>query len=105
MTITRIQQTKRGRYSVTVDGEFWCALHGDAYYQSGLREGQEVTPRQLEEIRLQSDTRLAVEKAARHPLPRRQHQPAALRQAAPVGGRAGRRRGGGADAGAGVPGR
>ena len=65
MTITRIQQTKRGRYSVTVDGEFWCALHGDTYYQSGLREGQEVTPRQLEEIRLQSDTRLAVEKAAR----------------------------------------
>ena len=65
MRITSVRETKRGRFAVDVDGEFWCALHPDALWQGGLKEGMETDPKFLEEIRMASETRFAVEKAAR----------------------------------------
>ena len=65
MRITSVRETKRGRFAVDVDGEFWCALHPDALWQGGLKEGMETDPKSLEEIRMASETRFAVEKAAR----------------------------------------
>ena len=65
MRITAVRETKKGRFAVEVDGEFWCALHPDALWQGGIKEGMEADPQALEEIRMASETRVAVEKAAR----------------------------------------
>lgn len=65
MQVTTIQRTRRGRYSIFLDGEFYCALHRDVYAVSGLREESRVSPETIEELRLQSEQRITQERALR----------------------------------------
>lgn len=65
MLITGIEKTKRGRYSIFIDGSFLFSLHGDVLYASHLKEGCEVTPEKLEELRYDSDYIITKERALR----------------------------------------
>lgn len=65
MLVTRIERTKRGRFSVYIDGEFFCALHPDVFALSGLGAGSEVDPGRMEEWRGESEERIARERALR----------------------------------------
>lgn len=63
MEITDIRMTKRGRFSIYVEGEFACVLHPDTYAVSGVAVGDTLTPHQLERLKGESTGRLAREKA------------------------------------------
>lgn len=63
MEITDIRITKRGRYSIYVEGEFACVLHPDIYAVSGLSVGDTLTPHLLEQLKGESTGKLAREKA------------------------------------------
>jgi len=61
--ITDIRMTKRGRFSIYVEGEFACVLQPDTYAVSGVAVGDTLTPHQLERLKGESTGRLAREKA------------------------------------------
>ncbi len=61
--ITEIRQTKRGRISVYVDGEFAGTLHQEVYALSPLEKGMEVEPEDLEAYFAQSREKDAKERA------------------------------------------
>lgn len=63
MRVTEITKTKRGRYSLHVDGEFLFSIHSDSYLRTGLSVGQELTIQQLEELR-QRDQLLSAKSSA-----------------------------------------
>jgi len=63
--ITEIRRTKRGRYSVYVDGEFACVLHEEVYAASGLCGAGEVSPEVLAGLERESLHKLAKERALR----------------------------------------
>lgn len=63
MLVTAIRQTKRGRISVYVDDEFYCVLHIDVFALSDLVTGKPVEQERLEELRMQSEERIARERA------------------------------------------
>ncbi len=63
MILTDIQMTKRGRYSLFVDGEFLFSVHPEVFIACGIVAGQVVTVEQLEGIRLESEGRTAKEQA------------------------------------------
>lgn len=64
MTITQLQETKKGRFSVFADGEFLFSVHKDTFLTRGeLAVGRQVTVEVLEEIRLADEELSCKEKA------------------------------------------
>ena len=63
MIITQIQQTKRGRISVYVDGEFVFAVEQLAWQQCSLHQNDEVTEQQLTSL-LESSNKLEAKRRA-----------------------------------------
>ena len=56
MTITQLQETKKGRFSVFADGEFLFSVHKDTFLlRPELAVGRQVTVETLEEIRLEDE--------------------------------------------------
>lgn len=63
MLVTGIEQTKRGRFSIYLDGEFYCALHVDAFASSSLSVGAEVSPGVMADIHRRSEQRITRDRA------------------------------------------
>lgn len=63
MEITEIRKTKRGRFSLYIDGEFACVLHPEVYALSGLSVGGSIKEPELEQLRARSAEKRAREKA------------------------------------------
>ena len=64
MTITQLQETKKGRFSVFADGEFLFSVHKDTFLlRPELAVGRQVTVETLEEIRLEDEALSCKEKA------------------------------------------
>jgi regulatory protein len=53
MLITKLERQKKNhkRYNLYLDGEFFCGLYDDTLLKYGLASGDEVTEKQIEEIR------------------------------------------------------
>ena len=62
-TITQIKETKKGCLALFLDGEFAFSLDEDTFAAAALHEEDEVEAWRLEELRKQSDTRKALDKA------------------------------------------
>lgn len=65
MQVTTIQCTKRGRYSIYLDGEFACVLHADVFATSRLQTGVMVSPGEMAELQYASEQKLTRERAMR----------------------------------------
>jgi len=65
MLITNVEQTKRGRYSIYCDGEFYCALHADVFTASRIIIGSSITPGELQELRSKSELKITTDRALR----------------------------------------
>lgn len=64
MTITQLQETKKGRFSVFADGNFLFSVHRDTFLTcQELAVGRQVTAEALEEIRLADEELSCKEKA------------------------------------------
>ena len=63
MLLSDVRITKKGRYSLYVDGEFLFSAHPEVFLRSGLAAGQQVDIRRLEELRLASEERTAKDRA------------------------------------------
>lgn len=61
--LTQIKETKKGRLALFLDGEFAFSMDGAAFADAALHEGDELEPWRVEELRKQSDTRRALDKA------------------------------------------
>lgn len=61
--ITRVAQTKRGRFSLYTEEGFLFSVHPEVFALSGLGQGAEVSIQALEELRRQSELKTAKEKA------------------------------------------
>ncbi len=61
--ITAVKETKRGRLALFVDGEFAFSLDPETFADADLHEEDEIESFRLEELRCQSDTRKAVDRA------------------------------------------
>ena len=65
MLVTAIERTKKGRFSIFCDGDFCCALHADVFAAAPIIVGAEIAPEELEELRVQSETRITKDRALR----------------------------------------
>lgn len=65
MRITDIQRTKRGRYSVFIDDDFYGVLHVDVYMGGQARIGSLISEEALDELIHQSQILIAKERALR----------------------------------------
>ena len=63
MQITNIDKTKRGRYSVFVDGEFMLSVDDETAAEFHLKIGRQTSEDEMNEILKQSNRRKAKEKA------------------------------------------
>lgn len=64
MTITRLAETKKGRFAVFADGEFLFSVHKDIFLsRKELELGRQVPVETLEEIRLEDEAYSCKEKA------------------------------------------
>lgn len=61
--ITAVKETKRGRLALFVDGEFAFSLDPETFADADLHEEDEIESFRLEELRRQSDTCKAVDRA------------------------------------------
>lgn len=61
--LTQIKETKKGRLALFLDGEFAFSLDEDTFASANLHEGDELEDWQVEDLRKQSDTRRALDKA------------------------------------------
>ena len=61
--LTQIKETKKGRLALFLDGEFVFSLDEDTFARANLHEGDDLESWQVEELRKQSDTRRALDKA------------------------------------------
>ena len=61
--LTQIKETKKGRLALFLDGEFAFSLDEDTFASAHLHEGDELEDWQGEDLRKQSDTRRALDKA------------------------------------------
>ena len=61
--LTQIKETKRGRLALFLDGEFAFSLDEETFARAALHEGDELEPWRVEDLRKQSDTRRALDKA------------------------------------------
>ena len=79
--ITRVSQTKKGRFALFCgpQEEFLFSVDAETFFAEGLKEGQTLTGGQLEQLRQKSDLRRAKDKALRY-LAARQHASGELYQ-------------------------
>lgn len=63
LRLTQIKETKKGRLALFLDGEFAFSLDEDTFAAAHLHEDDELEPWQVEQLRKQSDTRRALDKA------------------------------------------
>ena len=61
--LTRITETKRGRYALFLDDAFAFSLDEDTFAAAGLHAGDELTEPAVAELRRKSDARRALDKA------------------------------------------
>ena len=61
--LTRITETKRGRYALFLDDAFAFSLDEDTFAAAGLHAGDELTEPAVAEMRRKSDARRALDKA------------------------------------------
>lgn len=61
--ITAVERTRRGRFSIFADGEFLFSVDAETLAKSGLAEGDEVSEAEIADLRENSDTRRAKDKA------------------------------------------
>lgn len=61
--ITDLQKTKKGRYSVFVDDQFYYSIDGETLLKSEIRVGKELTYDYLAQVQQESDLYKAREKA------------------------------------------
>ncbi|WP_303925344.1 regulatory protein RecX [Subdoligranulum variabile] len=61
--MTQIKETKKGRLALFLDGEFVFSLDEETFAQANLHEGDDLESWQVEDLRKQSDTRRALDKA------------------------------------------
>ena len=61
--LTQIKETKKGRLALFLDGEFAFSLDADTFARAALHEGDDLEPWQAEDLRKQSETRRALDKA------------------------------------------
>lgn len=55
MTVTEITKTKKGRYSLFMDGEFVFSVHRDSFFKTKLNVGNTLTVEELEQLRLEDE--------------------------------------------------
>jgi regulatory protein len=60
--ITDVRE-RRGKAKVFVDGEFWAELDAAVAIESGLREGAEFSPEELERVRIAGEKPVAMGRA------------------------------------------
>ncbi|MEG2295443.1 MAG: RecX family transcriptional regulator [Oscillospiraceae bacterium] len=63
MKITDISKTKQGRYALFIDDEFLFSIHIDSLVMHNIKVDDEISMEKLEEIKEESDFKLAKEKA------------------------------------------
>lgn len=63
LRLTQIKETKKGRLALFLDGEFAFSLDEDTFAAAHLHEDDELESWQVEQLRKQSDTRRALDKA------------------------------------------
>lgn len=61
--LTQIKETKKGRMALFLDGEFVFSLDEETFARAHLHEGDTLESWQVEDLRKQSDTRRALDKA------------------------------------------
>ena len=61
--LTQIKETKKGRMALFLDGAFAFSLDEDTFAKAALHEGENLDTARVEELRKQSDTRRALDKA------------------------------------------
>ena len=61
--LTQIKETKKGRLALFLDGEFVFSLDEETFARANLHEGDDLASWQVEDLRKQSDTRRALDKA------------------------------------------
>jgi len=66
ITVTRISQTKRGRFALFCGEEFLFSVDSETFFAERLAEGREFEPAELDELRAKSDTRKAKDKALQY---------------------------------------
>lgn len=62
-TLTQIKETKKGRMALFFDGEFAFSLDEETFAKADLHEEDTLEEWQIEDLRKQSDTRRALDKA------------------------------------------
>ena len=62
-TLTQIKETKKGRFALFFDGEFAFSLDEETYVKAHLNPDDVLEDWQIDELRKQSDTRRALDKA------------------------------------------
>lgn len=55
VTVSDITKTKKGRYSLFVDGEFVFSIHRDSFFKTSLTTGTVLTVEELEQLRLDDE--------------------------------------------------
>ena len=65
MRITDLSRTKRGRYAVSVEGQYLFSLHEEVFYTARLAVGMDLSVEELEALRRESDYKTAKERALR----------------------------------------
>ncbi len=63
MLVTNIEKTKKGRYSIFIDDEFYCTLHVEVFVLSGIRINEEIPQAKLEELRKESERKITRDRA------------------------------------------
>lgn len=63
MLVTEITKTRRGRFSVFIDDEFYGVLHPDVYFLSNIKVGIQVEPKELDQLIYESQKNIAKERA------------------------------------------
>ena len=61
--LTQIKETKKGRLALFLDGEFVFSLDEETFARANRHEGDDLESWQVEDLRKQSDTRRALDKA------------------------------------------
>ncbi|WP_317320590.1 regulatory protein RecX [Subdoligranulum variabile] len=61
--MTQIKETKKGRLALFLEGEFVFSLDEETFARANLHEGDDLESWQVEDLRKQSDTRRALDKA------------------------------------------
>lgn len=61
--LTQIKETKKGRLALFLDGEFVFSLDEETFARANLHEGDDLESWQVQDLRKQSDTRRALDKA------------------------------------------